>query len=119
MPVICIEGMRFTASIGCYPEEKLLGNEIEVSLKVLTVRKPGHVSDDLSQTLNYEQIYTDVKDVVSEPMNLLETAALRIIDAIASNHAEAMRIKVSIAKHHPPIPGRVRKVWVEETGIRS
>ena len=66
MAVIAIEGMKFTAFIGCYPGEHVLGSEIEVSVKLAVSSEVVESTDDISKTINYEEIYWLVSDVTNE-----------------------------------------------------
>lgn len=82
MPVIAIEGMVFHAPVGVYPSEKLLGNDLEVSVKIALQESVTAHEDDLAYTVDYEAIYALVRKIIAEPVNLLETAVSRIITAI-------------------------------------
>lgn len=119
MAVIAVEGMRFKAFIGCYPAEHVIGSDIEVSVKVaLDVTLAGS-SDDITKTINYEGIYWLVNGVMQGKMNLLETAVKKIIDAISAEYTSVKKIRVRVAKLHPPIHGSVKKVWVEDGWERA
>ncbi len=56
MPVIAIEGMVFHAAVGVYPAEKLLGNDLEVSVKLALQESGTAHEDDLAYTVDYEAI---------------------------------------------------------------
>jgi dihydroneopterin aldolase len=119
MPVIAIEGMVFHAPVGVYPSEKLLGNDLEVSVKIALQESVTAHEDDLAYTVDYEAIYALVRKIIAEPVNLLETAVSRIITAIFLEYPAVSKIKVRVAKLRPPLNGTVNKVWVEETQSRN
>jgi dihydroneopterin aldolase len=119
MPVIAIEGMVFHAPVGVYPAEKLLGNDLEVSVKLALQESVTAHEDDLAYTVDYEAIYALVRKIIAEPVNLLETAVSRIITAIFLEYPAVSKIKVRVAKLRPPLNGTVNKVWVEETQSRN
>ena len=119
MPVIAIEGMVFHAPVGVYPAEKLLGNDLEVSVKLALQASGTAQEDDLSCTVDYEAIYELVRKIIAEPANLLETAVSGIIAAIFLEYPTVSKVKVRVAKLHPPLNGTVKKVWVEETRTRN
>jgi dihydroneopterin aldolase len=119
MPVIAIEGMVFHAPVGVYPSEKLLGNDLEVSVKIALQESVTAHEDDLAYTVDYEAIYALVRKIIAEPVNLLETAVSRIITAIFLEYPAVSKIKVRVAKLRPPLNGTVKKVWVEETQSRN
>ena len=117
MRTIGLEGMRFHACIGFHPEEKILGNEIEVNLYV-TVNSEGMGEDQLEMTLDYARVYETVKNILDEKMSLLETACHKIESAIAALSDEVTKVKVRVAKIHPPIAGRIAQVFVEDEWVR-
>jgi dihydroneopterin aldolase len=118
MRTIGLEGMRFHALIGFHPEEKILGNEIEVSIYV-TVNSRALTEDELEETLDYVKMHEQVKMILEEKMNLLETACNKIQLAIAALSVDVLKVKVCVAKIHPPIAGRIEKIFVEDEWVRS
>lgn len=118
MRTIGLEGMRFHALIGFHPEEKILGNEIEVSIYV-TVNTKALSEDRLEETLDYVMVYEKVKMILQEEMNLLETACNKIQLAVAALSDDIMKVRVSVAKIHPAIAGRIEKIFVEDEWVRS
>ncbi|HUM48132.1 MAG TPA: dihydroneopterin aldolase [Chitinophagales bacterium] len=119
MAIITIEGMIFRAAIGVYPAERVLGNEIEVSVKLAVLPDKEPVADLLSRTIDYEQVYALVREVIAEPMHLLETAVKKISDSIVQHYPSVNMVKVRVSKLNPPLKGRVKKVWVEDTWLRG
>src|ERR1043165_6021364 len=118
MRTIGLEGMRFNAHIGIHPEEKVLGNEIEVNIYV-TLNTEGLKHDQLEETLDYVKIYETIKNIVHERMRLLETACTKIQLAIAELSDDVTKVKVRIAKLYPPIAGsRIEKFFVEDEWVR-
>lgn len=113
-----MEGMKFNAHIGCYPGEQVLGNEIAVSVEVTVSSLQVESMDDIHSTINYEDLYVLVSDVLKERMNLLETAVKKIMDQISIQFPSVEKIKVRVAKPNPPIHGIVNKVWVEDEWVR-
>ena len=117
MRTIGLEGMRFHALIGFHSEEKILGNEIEVSIYV-TINKQELNEDRLEETLDYVVIYEKVKMILQERMNLLETACNKIRLAVALLSDDIVKVRVSVAKIHPAIAGRIEKIFVEDEWVR-
>ncbi len=68
MMIIGLEGMRFHALIGIHSEEKILGNEIEVSIYI-TIDALGTSEDHPGKTLNYEILYETIKEVFNEKIS--------------------------------------------------
>ncbi len=119
MPVIAIEGMIFRAPIGVYEAEKILGSELEVSVKIALKESKKPATDNLGYTVDYENVYELISKTIAQPVNLLETAVSRIISAILLEYPEVARVKIRVAKLHPPLNGIVKKVWVEESRYRD
>ncbi|MBK9730165.1 MAG: dihydroneopterin aldolase [Chitinophagaceae bacterium] len=119
MAVIAFEGMKFHAHVGYYEAEQLLGNEIEVSIKMAVNFTGGSTGDELTRTVDYEEVYETVRKVMLEPMHLLETAVQKIISGISNIYPSVYSLKVRVAKLNPPLHGRVKKVWVEDNWVRN
>lgn len=119
MATIVIEGMKFIAPIGYYPEEQLLGNEIEVTIHLTTTARTGDLNDELAHTVNYELVYDHIRDLMMQPTHLLETVVANIMSGIAQKFPAVTSIKLRVAKLHPPLGGRVKKVWIEDSWVRN
>lgn len=115
--IICLEGMRFHALIGIHSEEKVLGNEIEVSIYI-TIDTPGASEDLPVKTLNYEILYETIKGIFNEKISMLETACSKILIAVSKLNKDVKKIRVRVAKLHPPLQGRVERVFVEDEWMR-
>lgn len=118
MPVIAIDSMKFHAFVGYYPGEQKLGCEVEASVKLVLSSIVASHTDKIVDTIDYEDVYSIIREVFRERMNLLETAVKKIIDQIVHSYPTMESITVRIAKLNPPVRGRVEKVWVEEEWVR-
>jgi dihydroneopterin aldolase len=117
--IIALEGMKFQSGIGFYKEEQLLGNKIEVSVKMMIDSNIEERMDDINNTINYEEIYILIKHVVAKPAKLIEQVVKRIIMQIASDYPSIKNIQVRVSKINPPIGGQVERVWVEDEWMRE
>jgi len=71
---VSLEEVRFYSPIGFYEEEQILGNEFFVTVSVsFPFKNPD--SEDLENTINYEEIYRILVEVMSPRRKLLESAA--------------------------------------------
>jgi 7,8-dihydroneopterin aldolase/epimerase/oxygenase len=110
---IFLNGMCFYAYHGAYPEENRLGQRFYVDLELGLNLKPAGETDDLSQTVNYANVYDTVKKEMTETqVKLIETLAERIADRLLSAFP-IEEIRVRITKPDPPIPGYYESVGVE------
>ena len=69
-------------------------------------------TDDLSQTVNYQEVFETVKREMEIPSRLLEHVTQRIIGAVLQRFPAIEEITVSVSKVNPPLGGQVGKVTV-------
>ena len=60
---VVLEGLEFHAYHGIYPDERSSGNKFEVDISVDTFFDESAFHDELSGTINYEDIYAVVKTI--------------------------------------------------------
>ena len=109
---VVLEGLEFHAYHGVYPHERSSGNKFEVDIKVETDFQDTAFQDDLSGTINYEDLYSLVKNEMEKPSKLLETVGHAIAERILQSFNSAIDVEVKISKFNPPIGGVCRKASV-------
>lgn len=109
---VALEGLEFHAYHGVYPHERSSGNKFEVDVMVDTEFSESAFQDDLSGTINYENLYAIVKDEMSRPSKLLETVCHAIATQTLNSFSEAKAVEVKISKFNPPIGGVCKKATV-------
>ncbi|MBS1487194.1 MAG: dihydroneopterin aldolase [Bacteroidetes bacterium] len=109
---ITLEGLEFHAYHGIYPHERSSGNKFEVDVSVETDIHESAFQDDLRGTLNYEELYTLIKEEMEKPSKLLETVAHRIVENILHSFVGAKSAEIKISKFNPPIGGVCKKASV-------
>lgn len=107
---ISIDRMAVHAPIGVYDFEKRYGNDFEVTATVVADIPADRLeADDLEATLNYAEVAAIVNDTMQQPLDLIETAALRVARAVRdyghTRGVAVMSVTVSVAKLRPPIEG--------------
>ncbi|MCU0420495.1 MAG: dihydroneopterin aldolase [Cyclobacteriaceae bacterium] len=112
---IILEGLEFHAYHGVYPHERSSGNKFEVDLAVQTEIQETAFADDLSGTLNYEDLYALVKAEMEKPSKLLERVAHAIAASVLRASSQALAAEVKISKFNPPIGGVCKKASVVVT----
>ncbi len=101
---ISLEDVRFYSPIGYYEEEQILGNEFFVSVSIkFPFKNPD--SEELENTVNYEELYSILVEVMSPRRKLLESAAEDILNKIIEQYNQVKQIDVSIRKVNPPFGG--------------
>ncbi len=109
---IIISGMEFYARHGCFAEEKIIGTRFRVDLKLTTSVLEAAQKDDLSKTVNYQAVYKEVKLIMSDPVNILETLAYKILQMISNTYTTVVHAEVTVYKLNPSIGGKVDSVSV-------
>ena len=100
---ICLHEVRFYAFHGVMPQERSVGGEFFVSVKVGYPLEKAMSSDDVADTLNYAALYEFVKKEMMQPSSLLEHVMGRIVEAIEKAFPEVTSVEVKIKKVNPPM----------------
>lgn len=100
---ICLHEVRFYAFHGVMPQERRVGGEFLVSVKVGYPLEKAMSSDDVADTLNYAELYELVKKEMMLPSSLLEHVMGRIVEAIEKAFPEVTSVEVKIKKVNPPM----------------
>ena len=105
--------MKFYAFHGVTEQEKKVGNTFIVDLKLFLDLSKASETDDLSDTVNYAEIYNIVKSEMEIPSKLLEHVAGRILRRIQNEFPTITKIKISLAKERPPIEGEIESAAIQ------
>ena len=97
---IILRNVRFHAFHGVMPQERKVGADFLVNLRVGYPLEQAMQSDEVSDTLNYAALYEVVKTEMMQPSNLLEHVAGRIADAIVKHFPKAKLFR----RHSPAHP---------------
>ena len=100
---ICLHEVRFYAFHGVIPQERSVGGEFLVSVKVGCPLEKAMSSDDVADTLNYAELYELVKKEMMLPSSLLEHVMGRIVEAIEKAFPKVTSVEVKIKKVNPPM----------------
>ncbi|WP_216831222.1 dihydroneopterin aldolase [Alkalihalobacterium elongatum] len=120
MDKIIIDQMQFYGYHGVYAEENKLGQRFKVDATLLLDLKNAGMKDDLTQTVNYAEVYKITKKIVEEQTyKLVETIAERICSEILNSFPIVESCTIKVIKPDPPINGHYHSVAVEITRSRS
>ena len=100
---ISLRNVRFYAFHGVMPQERRVGTNFLVNLRVGYPLEQAMQSDEVSDTLNYAALYEVVKAEMMQPSNLLEHVAGRIADAIVARFPQVTSIDLELTKQNPPM----------------
>jgi dihydroneopterin aldolase len=113
MNKILIEGMSFFARHGFYKEEHTIGGRFEVDIELDTVfSDTAKVDDDLSGTVNYENVYAIIGEEMGIASKLLEHVGNRILTRLYNELKGISFIRLKISKLNPPMGGEIERVAV-------
>ena len=107
MITISLHGATFFAYHGFYPEEQKLGNCFIVDIEVGFTAKDNVVEDELTNTVNYEQLYSIANEQMKQTRKLLETVAQSILNDIKVSYPGLESIQVVVKKMNPPLGHKV------------
>ncbi|MTI21089.1 dihydroneopterin aldolase [Fulvivirga sp. RKSG066] len=112
MQKVALNGLQFKAYHGYYDEEREKGNHFEVDIEVTADFENAAKDDDLEQAVNYEQLYTIIKEEMQIAASLLENVVMRIANRVLQEMPLVQSVLVSLAKLNPPIQGACREARV-------
>jgi dihydroneopterin aldolase len=102
--VIHLSGLEVFAHHGVFEHERQNGQLFVLDVDVEIDSTRAAASDDLGDTVNYAALAQAISDsVAGEPVNLLETLALRVLTTIFG-FEHALSAHVTIHKPQAPMP---------------
>lgn len=113
MGAIILRNMRFYAQHGCFEQERTIGTNFNVDLRLKVDTSQAEVSDNISDTVSYLDVYQVVKREMGIASNLLEHVARRIGEAILYEFPMVEGIQITISKLNPPLGGQIGAAVVE------
>ena len=116
---ILLSDLRFHAFHGVLPQERLVGGNFVVDLRVGYPLAQAMTSDQVNDTLNYASLYALVEREMQQPSSLLEHVAGRIAQAIAKTFPQALSIDLTLTKQNPPMGADCKGAGVEMHFVRS
>ena len=100
---IFLRNVRFYAFHGVMVQERQVGGEFLLTLRVGYPLDKAMESDDVADTLNYATLFDIAKREMDIPSQLLEHVAGRIVKAITTAFPEVTSIDLELTKQNPPM----------------
>ncbi|KAH7512268.1 hypothetical protein FEM48_Zijuj12G0072500 [Ziziphus jujuba var. spinosa] len=117
---LILRGLKFHGFHGVKPEERKLGQKFLVDVDAWMDLHPAGLSDRLSDTISYTEIYRIVKEVIEgQPHNLLESVAQLIASTTLTRYPQISAVRVSVGKPHVSVQGPLDCLGVEIHRYRS
>lgn len=110
---IYLHDVRFHAFHGVLPQERSVGADFVLSVRLGYDVTRAAATDDVQDTLNYAEVYQLVKHQMEQPSNLLEHVAGRIADALTNTFPAITSIDLELTKANPPMGADLRGAGVE------
>lgn len=113
MDRIIMRGLEFYGYHGVLPEEHRLGQRFLVDVELQVELQAAGRADDLRLTIDYGEVYRQIKSVVEgPPLSLIEAVAERIA-ATLLGWPPVSSVVVRVHKPGAPIPGPFGMISVE------
>lgn len=99
---------------GVFPEEKRLGQKFFVDIDCHLDLTAAAASDDYSQAVCYHALCALAQEVSdSEQLNLIDTLASRIAEAVLARHPDVEEVRVAVRKPWAAMPASIDTLGVE------
>ena len=116
--IIKLKNIKIYAYHGCLVEEKKIGSDYRVDLKIKADLTQSAASDRLVDTVDYVHLNHIVKEEMAIRSKLLEHAAERILVRILKELPLVEKATVDVSKINPPIGGNVEMVTITRSKNR-
>ena len=110
---IYLSHLRFHAYHGVLPQERAVGNDYLLDLRIKYDVANAMKSDNVNDTLNYAEVYKLICQEMMVPSNLIERVAYRIADRIARRFIVVEAIDIKLTKLNPPMEADCEGAGVE------
>jgi len=112
--IIRIKNASFYAYHGAMEEEQNIGGRFETDVDIYTDFSAAAEKDDLKLTVNYENVYRFINNILLEKKYfLIETVATIIADKLLHNFPNIHKVCVRVRKNSVPIGGVIDYVEAE------
>ena len=110
---IYLRNLRFHALHGVLPQERVTGNDYELTLRIGYPMAQAMLSDEVGDTLNYAEVYALAEEEMQIPCNLVERVAGRISERLLRQFPEIRSIDLWLTKKNPPMGADCEGAGVE------
>ena len=100
---IHLRQVRFHAFHGVLSQERQVGADFVLDLKVGYPLEQAMQSDEVTDTLNYAALYDLVAHEMQQPSKLLEHVVGRMAEAIGKTFPQVTSIDLELIKLNPPM----------------
>ena len=116
---IFLHDIHIHAFHGVAPQERKVGNDFRINIKLYFDMMKACNSDNLANTISYADVYEVIKEEMMKPSSLLENVCGRIIEELFDKFDRVKEIEISLAKRNPPMNADIEEAGVEITCRRD
>lgn len=110
---IHIDDIRLHALHGVLPQEQATGNDYTINIRIGYDISRAMQTDDVTDTLNYAEVFNVIKQEMAIPSKLIEHVCGRIANRLMEQYADITSIELCITKLNPPMGADCRGAGVE------
>ena len=110
---ITLKNIRMHALHGVLPQERRVGGEYLLTLRVGFDVSRALETDDVADTLNYAELQELACEEMARPSQLIEHVAGRIARRVFSRWTQATSADITLTKLNPPMGGSCDGASVE------
>lgn len=110
---IFLKDIRCYAYHGVAPQENLIGNEYLINLRLKIDISKASATDEVTDTVNYAEVYEVVKEEMLISSKLLEHVCRRIIRNLFIRFSMIEEIEIKLSKRNPPMGADIDAAGVE------
>lgn len=104
--IVRLKGLQFYGYTGVMEEEKKIGQRFVVDVTMELQNNKASKTDELSETVNYAEVYELIKAIVScKSFDLIERLAGYIADQIINQFKIICSVEVTVGKPQAPVSG--------------
>lgn len=105
MDKLLLQNIRVYGYHGVYPTENEVGRYFEVDAELYFPFNDPAITDDIKQTVNYDEVYEFIKESFNQnTWKLIETVAVKLAEDILFNF-EIKKVIIRVRKLNPLLEG--------------
>ena len=116
---ICLDDLHIYAYHGVSSQETKIGNEFRIDLKLKTDFSKALLTDEVTDTISYADVYEIVKEEMLIPSKLLEHICGRLVKRLFKEFRNVEEIEIKLAKRNPPMGADIDAAGVGMLCIRE
>lgn len=110
---IILDNLYCYAYHGVAPQERVVGNEYQLWIKLKVTFSASALSDNLDDTVSYADVSAVVKEEMAIPSQLLEHVSARIAERILNDFSLVEEVELRLFKRNPPMGDDIDYAGVE------